>query len=238
MKIGIIGAMDVEVEQLKHAMADPYEERISGIPIVCGTIAGHDVIVAQCGIGKVFAAMCAQTLCLHFAPDCIINTGVAGTLSPELHITDVAVGASVAQYDVDTTAFGDPVGMISGLNQVYFPADARLVAAAERALQSLGVHYLAGTIASADRFLADPAKKTELHQSFGAIACEMEGGAIGQVCTVNQVPFLILRAISDGANGDAEMDYPTFLQAAAMKSSEVLREMIAGISDADRRDYE
>ena len=230
MKIGIIGAMDVEVVRLKKTMTAPHETRISGIPIVCGSISGHDVIVARCGIGKVFAAMCAQTLCLHFAPDCIINTGVAGTLSPELHITDVAVGTSVVQYDVDTTAFGDPVGMISGLNQVFFPADARLAAAAEQALQSLGVPYRAGVIASADRFLADPAKKAELHQSFGAIACEMEGGAVGQVCAVNHVPFLILRAISDGANGDAEMDYPAFLQAAAMRSSDVLLAMIDRIA--------
>lgn len=226
MKVGIIGAMDVEVENLKTAMTDPYEERISGIPIVCGTLRGHDVIVARCGIGKVFAAMCAQTLCLHFAPDLIINTGVAGALSPELHITDLAIGTSVVQYDVDTTAFGDPVGMISGINLVYFPADPQLISVAEEALQAMGVHFLPGVIASADRFLADADKKAELRQSFGAIACEMEGGAIGQVCTVNRVPFLILRAISDGANGDADMDYPTFLQAAARRSTEALLRMI------------
>lgn len=226
MKIGIIGAMDVEVENLKKCMEDPHAISLSGMEFVCGKLMDWDVVIARCGIGKVFAAMCAQTMCLHFAPDYIINTGVAGTLSSELNITDIAVGTSVVQYDVDTTAMGDPPGMISGINTVYFPANNTLIAAAETTLQEMQLHYLSGVIASADRFLADPVKKEQLQREFDAIACEMEGGAIGQVCYVNRVPFLILRAISDGANNESGMDYPTFLQAAANRSTEVLLNML------------
>ena len=220
--IGIIAAMTVEMEKIQARMTVSDSETISGIEFVRGTLEGREVVAAVCGIGKVFAAMCTQTMILRYRPECIINTGVAGTLTDLLAIGDIAIADQVVQYDMDTSALGDPVGMVSGINQIYFPADAHAVAAAQQALRQLGLAFQTGTIASGDRFLSDGAVKAELHTHFGAIACEMEGGAIGHVCFVNRVPFLILRAISDGADPNAHMDYPAFTTLAADRSSKVL----------------
>ena len=220
--IGIIAAMTVEMEKIQARMTVSDSETISGIEFVRGTLEGREVVAAVCGIGKVFAAICTQTMILRYRPECIINTGVAGTLTDLLAIGDIAIADQVVQYDMDTSALGDPVGMVSGINQIYFPADAHAVAAAQQALRQLGLAFQTGTIASGDRFLSDGAVKAELHTHFGAIACEMEGGAIGHVCFVNRVPFLILRAISDGADPNAHMDYPAFTTLAADRSSKVL----------------
>lgn len=220
--IGIIAAMTVEMEKIQARMTVSDSETISGIEFVRGTLEGREVVAAVCGIGKVFAAVCTQTMILRYRPECIINTGVAGTLTDLLAIGDIAIADQVVQYDMDTSALGDPVGMVSGINQIYFPADVHAVAAAQQALRQLGLAFQTGTIASGDRFLSDSAVKTELHTHFGAIACEMEGGAIGHVCFVNRVPFLILRAISDGADPNAHMDYPAFTKLAADRSSKVL----------------
>ena len=224
--IGIIGAMDVEVASLRTQMEQPVSETVSGIEFVCGKLCGKDVVLARCGIGKVFAAMCAQTMILKYQPSCIINTGVAGTLTWTLSIGDIAVASTVVQYDMDTSPLGDPVGLVSGINVIHFPADAHLMAAAGKTLTGRGLNYCTGTIASGDRFLCDSEVKAQLNRDFNAVACEMEGGAIGHVCYVNQVPFLILRAISDGADDQSNMDYPTFVKMAAQRSSEVLTDMI------------
>lgn len=227
--IGIIGAMDVEVAALRSQMESPVSENISGIEFVRGTLSGKPVVLARCGIGKVFAAMCAQTMILKYQPECIINTGVAGTLTGALSIGDIAVASTVVQYDMDTSPLGDPVGLVSGINVIHFPADAHLMQTAGKTLAARGLNYRTGTIASGDRFLCDSEIKAQLNRDFGAIACEMEGGAIGHVCYVNQVPFLILRAISDGADNQSSMDYPTFVKMAAQRSSEVLVTMISSL---------
>lgn len=224
--IGIIGAMDMEVAQLRDQMQNPVSETISGIEFTRGTLEGQPAVVARCGVGKVFAALCAQTMILKYAPDCIINTGVGGTLTTALSIGDVAVASTVVQYDMDTSPLGDPVGLISGINVIHFPADPMLMQSAAEVLTEQGLNYRTGTIATGDRFLCDPVVKAQLNRDFGAIACEMEGGAIAHVCYVNQVPFLILRAISDGANDQSGMDFPTFARMAAQHSANALTAML------------
>ena len=222
MKTGIIGAMSVETDALKSLVENAKKETVSGVEFVSGTIRGHEVVVAQCGIGKVFAAICAQTMILRYGVDRVINTGVAGTLCDELGLLDVAVSDGVVEHDMDTSPLGDPVGLISGINIVKIPASTALADTIEKAAAALGKKTLRGVIASGDQFIADSAKKAYIRDTFDAIACEMEGAAIGQVCFVNKVPFGILRAISDDASGEAQMDYPQFVQMAAKQSVKLL----------------
>ena len=213
--IGIIAAMNVEMDGLRAHMESPASETVSGVTFVRGIIEGREVVTAVCGIGKVFAALCAQTMILRYAPEAVINTGVAGTLTDELSIGNLAVSSCVVQHDMDTSAIGDPVGLISGINMVEIPADKALTERLCAAAETVGVKTLTGCIASGDQFVASPGRKTFITDTFSAIACEMEGAAIGQVCYVNGVPFCVLRAISDSADGSSHMDYPVFAQMAA-----------------------
>ena len=221
--IGIIAAMDVEMNSLRSYMKNTETEVISGIRFVRGTLEGKDVVTAVCGIGKVFAALCAQTLILHYQPQCIINTGVAGTLTDALTIGSIAVSSAVVRHDMDTSALGDPVGLISGINKVELPADRLLSGQLSACAKVMGVRTATGVIASGDQFVASQERKAFIVEHFKAIACEMEGAAIGQVCHVNKVPFCVLRAISDSADGSSHMDYPTFVQMAAEQSVNLLR---------------
>ena len=224
--IGIIGAMALETDAIIAEMKNKEETLISGIRFVKGEWQGSEVVVATCGVGKVFAALCAQTMILKFQPKMIINTGVAGALSKNLHILDVAIAEGVVQHDMDTSPLGDPPGLLSGIDQVVLPADKKMAAAMERAAEALSIHTERGIIASGDQFIAEDAQRDRIRSLFGAICCEMEGGSIGHVCYVNEVPFAVLRAISDGDGGDAAMDYPTFAKKAAARSVEILKKAI------------
>ena len=221
--IGIIAAMDVEMKSLRSYMENTETEVISGIRFVRGTLEGKDVVTAVCGIGKVFAALCAQTMILHYQPRCIINTGVAGTLTDALTIGSIAVSSAVVQHDMDTSPLGDPVGLISGINKVELPADRLLTGQLSACAKVMGIKTATGVIASGDQFVASAERKAFIVEHFNAIACEMEGAAVGQVCYVNKVPFCVLRAISDSADGSSHMDYPTFVQMAAEQSVALLR---------------
>lgn len=223
--IGIIGAMDVEVQLLKEALQNPQTYVFSGMDFTVGRLDGCDVVAAKCGVGKVFAALCTQTMILKFSPEAIINTGTAGTLIEKLSVGDVAVSENVMQHDMDTSALGDPKYMVSGVNRIYFPADETLKNAVLEIAREEGLRVLTGTIASGDRFVASREEKKNLHRESGAAACEMEGGAIGQVCFVNQVPFVVIRAISDGFD-DAVVDYMTFVRNAAERSARVVRKTV------------
>lgn len=214
--IGIIGAMNIEVEAICAAMENGVTETVGGIRFVVGNLRGRRVVAAKCGIGKVFAAMCAQTMILTYAPSVIINTGVAGTLTDDLSIGQVALADRVVQHDMDTSPLGDPVGLISGINEVYLPTDPTVTAALAACVTAEGVHCVRGTVASGDQFIHTTAQKARITSTFeDTVACEMEGAAIGQVCYVNKTPCAILRAISDGGDEQAAMDYPTFLAKAA-----------------------
>lgn len=221
--IGIIAAMDVEMKSLRSYMEDTETEVISGIRFVRGTLEGKEVVTAVCGIGKVFAALCAQTMILHYQPQAIINTGVAGTLTDALTIGSIAVSSAVVQHDMDTSPLGDPIGLISGINKVELPADRLLTGQLSACAKVMGIKTATGVIASGDQFVASTERKAFIVEHFKAIACEMEGAAIGQVCYVNRVPFCVLRAISDSADGSSHMDYPTFVQMAAEQSVALLR---------------
>lgn len=225
--IGIIGAMSVETDALKAMVKNAQKETLSGVEYVSGTIASHEVVVAQCGIGKVFAALCAQTMILHFGVDKVINVGVAGSLSPRVGLLDFALSDAVVEHDMDTSPLGDPVGLISGINRVFLPASDSLTEQVERVAKEMGKTCMRGVIASGDQFIADPARKEQIVKCFDAIACDMEGAAIGHVCYVNGIPFTVLRSISDNASEDAgSMEYPTLCQHAAKQSQELIRRLL------------
>lgn len=226
-EIGIIGAMQVEIDGLKAFMENKETVTVSGIEFVSGDVYGKRVVAAVCGIGKVFAAICAQAMILSFNPDIIINSGVAGTLTDELSIGDIAVARDVVQHDMDTTALGDEPGLISGLNIVHIPTSPSVSDLLEKCVKNLDINVKLGTIASGDCFINDVNRKHRIVENFGAIACEMEGASIGQTCYVNNVPFSILRAISDGGDENSHLDYPTFVKMAAERSIEVLKAFIS-----------
>lgn len=221
---GIIGAMDIEVDLLKSLLENKSVQKISGIDFVSGTLYGKDVVAARCGVGKVNAAMCAQTMILKYAPDAVINTGVGGSLSNSLNIGDIAMAEFVVQSDVDTSPLGDPVGFISTVNILKIPCCKSVVNALEAAANTLGLHSVRGVISTSDSFIADGAQKDWLAKTFGAIACEMEGGSIGQVCYANNVSFSVIRAISDKADGSSHMDYGEFCSLAAKNSAAIICE--------------
>ncbi len=227
--IGVIGAMASEIDALKASVENPETTSVSGIDFVSGSFGNVDIVVAQCGIGKVFAAMCAQAMIMYYGPDMILNIGVGGSLTPELNIADVGIGSAVVQHDLDTTGLGDPVGMISGINMVELPCQSMIVDGLEKAAASLGVHTKTGVIASGDVFVNDPAVKQHLVETFSGIVCEMEGGAIAQVCYVNEIPCAILRAVSDNGDEAANRDYSDALQRAADVALDVTKAYLASL---------
>ena len=219
--IGIIGAMSDEVDGLIARLEGHAEELVGGIKFHTGTVFGKPVVIARCGVGKVFASMCATAMIIKYSPRLIVNTGVGGALSPSLSCADIVVATRLVQHDMDTSPLGDPVGMISGINKVYFDADKTAADALISAAEKLGIPAKRGVIASGDKFVADKATKDRIVSAFGADVCEMEGAAIAQAAYVNGTPFAVVRAISDGADGNSPMDFPTFLSI-AVKSSESL----------------
>lgn len=224
--IGIIGAMGVEIKNLLPLVENGKSETVSGITYTTGTIHGKDVVLAVCGVGKVFAAVCAQTMILKYAPSIIINTGVAGTLTDALSIGDIAISNDVVQHDMDTTPLGDPAGLISGINVVHFPADEKAVNTLTEIVTEQNIRYKVGTIASGDQFLASSDVKNKIVENFGAIAGEMEGGSVGHVCTINNMKFCVLRAISDCADGSGAENYFEFLEKAARTAADVMQQFI------------
>lgn len=226
--VGIIAAMKVEAEGICSAMTEISEKEISGIKFFVGKLEGINAVLAVCGVGKVFAAICAQTMILEFSPDLIINTGVAGTLTDNLSIGDIAIANKLVQHDMDTSPLGDPVGMISGINLVYLPSSEKYSALLLKAAEGYDTKKcLMGTIASGDKFISSTAEKKKIVSLFGACACEMEGAAVAQVCYVNNTPCCVMRAISDGGDENAFHDFPTFVKEAAKKSSAVIKAFFA-----------
>lgn len=220
--IGVIGAMKPEIDALKERLTDKQVTTVSGVEFVRGQFEGTEVVAAVCGIGKVFAAICAQTMILTFHPDLVINIGVAGSLSPELNIADIAVADSVVQHDMDTSPLGDPLGLISGINIINFPCAEKYVRLFEQAVADSGMHSQTGVIVSGDCFVNSSEKKEWLRANFNGIACEMEGASIGHVCYVNDTEFCIIRAMSDNGDEDSDRDYVNSLQRASDAALEVM----------------
>ena len=221
-KLGIIGAMEIEVAILKEKMTDKTVTTVGRMNFCEGKLAGCDVVIVQCGVGKVHAAMCAQTLCDRFGVTHLVNTGIAGSLDNELDIGDVVVSRDVMQHDFDCFHFGYPMCKIPGLDVVAFPADAAMTELAFAAAEAVNPgHTRVGRVASGDLFVARKEAKDAIIAKTGAFCTEMEGAAIAQTAYRNRVPFVILRAISDKADDSAEMDYPTFEAIAARRCAAV-----------------
>ena len=233
--IGIICAMQEELKEIKDGMEPDGELNYSGVDFYLGKLEGQEVVCAVCGVGKVFAAICAQTMILKFHPSLIINVGVAGSLSDSLNVADMVIARQLVQHDMDVTALGVPRGQILGSDIRYIPTsdDIRdelfssiMLLNAEKAFGDREVKALQGTIASGDQFISSKGKKQLIVEEFDAIACEMEGAAIAQVCYVNKLPFCVLRAISDSADAGAKMDYPAFVELAASNSAKVIKRFL------------
>ena len=226
-KIGIIGAMDIEVKELINSMENINKETISNIDFYEGTLQGKNVVVAECGVGKVHAAVCTQTMILKYKPDAIINTGVAGSLSPELDIADIVISDGVVQHDFDVSSFGKPVGQISGIDLIKIPCNDELVKKLQSAAKILeDTNVVVGTIASGDQFISSKKKKDYIVDNFNALCTEMEGASIGHVCYINEVGFCIVRAMSDKADGTAHMDFPSFVEVAVEKSIKIINNFL------------
>ena len=224
--IGIIGAMQPEVEAILGLIEDKKINCVKSFAFHEGKINGKDVVVAQCGIGKVFAAMCAEAMILNYDLDYILNVGVGGALSDKLSICSIAISKGLIQHDMDTSPLGDPIGMISGINIIEIPANKGVVWKVEEAVKDAGLNYEIGIIASGDQFINNKEKKDYIKNTFGAIACEMEGAAIAQVAYVNKVPFCVIRAISDSADGSSHMEYAEFLKEAIENTKKVIKNLI------------
>lgn len=230
-RIGIIGAMEVEVELLKDAMDVKKVTTISGMDFYEGKLGDRNVVLVQSGIGKVNAGTCAQTLITVFHATAVINTGVAGCLDEDLDIGDFVISKDAVQHDFDLTPLGYPKGEIPYTGKYAFEAEPSLIALAEDAVGKLvaDLKYVVGRVCSGDQFIASEEQKERIVSEFGGSCCEMEGAAIAQVCYLNDVPFLVIRVMSDKADGTAPEDYPEFEKLAAMRCAFVLKYMIENL---------
>lgn len=223
--IGIIGALGEEVSALIEKLEEHTEESVSGIAFHTGKLFGKRVAIAKCGVGKVFAALCAEAMIIKYAPKLIVNTGVGGALKKGISVCDILVADKLVQHDMDTSPLGDPKGLISGINVIYFKTDNRAVEIIKKAAEDISVTCHTGTIASGDVFVSTEEQKKRILNEFSASVCEMEGAAIAQVAYVNATPCCVIRAISDSADEGSSMDYMKFLPIAARNSTALTLEL-------------
>lgn len=222
MKLGIIGAMTVEVSALKEQMENKTLSMHAGMEFCEGLLEGLPAVVVQCGVGKVNAAMCAQILCSCYGVTHLVNTGIAGSLCAELDIGDLVVSQDAMYHDFDCGGFGYPIGKVPGSDVISYPADKDMITMALSAAETVNPgHAKLGRVASGDQFICAQETKNRIIEITGALCTEMEGAAIAQTAYRNGVPFVILRAISDKADNSAEMDYPTFEAIAASRCAQV-----------------
>ena len=229
--IGIIGAMEVEVAILKEKMEDVRIIKKASMDFYEGILAGKKVVVVRSGIGKVNAGICAQILADVFSVDAIINTGIAGSLNKNINIGDIVLSTDVVQHDMDATGFGYRKGQIPQMPVFFFNADDNLRRLAAEVCKEVNpdIQVFEGRIASGDQFVCDQDVKNRIVSEFSAYATEMEGAAIGQAAYLNEIPFLVVRAISDKADGSAQMDYNEFEKAAVDHSVRLTLNMLARI---------
>ena len=227
-KIGIIGAMELEVETLKKQMNVTRVVKKANMEFNEGTLDGANVVIVRSGIGKVNAALCVQILADVFEVTHIINTGVAGSLNAKLDIGDILISKTAVHHDVDATNFGYPLGEVPQLGIKEFQADEKMIALAEKTCAQVlpELHTLVGKVASGDQFIADKAVKERIIRNFAGDCCEMEGASIAHGAYLNMIPFVILRAISDKADDSAQMDYPTFEKHAAEHCAKLVKALV------------
>ena len=227
--LGIIGAMDVEVAKLKERMTDVEITKAASMEFYKGKLNRAEAVVVRAGVGKVNAACCAQALIDRFPVSCVINTGIAGSLRAEIDIGDVVLATDAVEHDMDASIFGYAPGKVPGMDAESFAADAALRRVGRESCAKLKTEIRGkeGRIVTGDQFISSREKKAWLTETFGGFCTEMEGAAIAHTAYLNQVPFLIVRAISDKADDSAQMDYPTF-EAKAVEHSVRLIEEMAG----------
>ncbi len=232
MKFGIIGAMEEEVNQLKAHMEVANVSTRASMEFTEGALGNHDAVVVRSGIGKVNAAICAQILIDAFEVDAILNTGIAGGLHSDVNICDIVLSVDALQHDLDAVAFGYDLGVIPRMDESIFKADGNLLASAKKVCQrvnpDIGVHE--GRVLSGDQFISDHDKKEWLIDTFSGMCTEMEGAAIAQTAHLNAIPFLIIRAISDKADGSASMDYAEFEKQAIAHTVRLVEGLLSELS--------
>lgn len=230
-RIGIIGAMDEEVSRLKAQMSNVEEKEIAGMLFCAGKLIDREAVVVESGIGKVNMAICAQILIDQYEVSTLINTGVAGSLRNEINIGDLVVSTDAWQHDVDVTGCGNVLGEIPRMKTSIFKADERLVKLAEKMCKEVNpdISVFRGRVLSGDQFISDHAKKEQLIRDFDGFCAEMEGAAMAQVAYLNQIPFVIIRAISDKADHSAEMSYAEFEHQAIEHTVKLINAMISFI---------
>jgi adenosylhomocysteine nucleosidase len=227
--IGIIGAMDEEIQLLLEEMKDRNTEVKTGISYHKGTIFGKSVVLCRSGIGKVNAAVTTQILINTFGVSKVLFTGVAGAVHPELNIGDIVISSECMQHDMDVSALGYKRGVIPDQEVSSFPANAALVELAEQACRELSHHYRVGKVLSGDQFIADKEVVAILSQELDGACVEMEGAAVAQVCYMNTTPFVIIRSMSDRADGSAHVNYPEFIIEASHRSHAILAHMLQAL---------
>ncbi|MEK5207645.1 5'-methylthioadenosine/S-adenosylhomocysteine nucleosidase [Psychrobacillus sp. FSL H8-0510] len=227
MKIAVIGAMEEEVELLRNEIENPETKSIANSEFTLGTYKNHEVVLLKSGIGKVNAAMSTTILLNEYKPDYVINTGSAGGYDPTLEVGAIVISDEVRHHDVDVTAFGYEIGQVPQLPAA-FKADERLMKLAEEAVYEIGKHQVAtGLIATGDIFMHDPAKVEQVRIHFPQMkACEMEAAAVAQVCYQFEVPFVVIRALSDIAGKESSMSFDEFLPVAAKHSTQIVLQVI------------
>ncbi len=227
--IGIIGAMDVEIELLLEEMKktfEPHTTTIAGRTYYGGVIGDMTVILAKCGVGMVNAAICTQVMIERFGVNAVLNTGIAGSLDASINIGDIVVATEAVNHIMDVANLGYELGQTPDVDTLAFPCDKNLSNYVLKAAEGIGVTTHTGRVASGDRFVRDESEKRHITDNFDAKCCEMEGGAIAQACYLSGVPCAIVRAISDKADGSASMDYPLFEAQAARQSAALVRRML------------
>lgn len=227
-KIGIIGAMELEVDTLKGKMVLEQTIKKANMEFCAGTLNGTPVVIVRSGVGKVNAAICAQILCDDFQVTHIINTGVAGSLKAEINIGDIVVSTDACYHDVDATIFGYALGEVPQLGVRFFEADKEMqekaIASCKEVNPEIGVY--SGRVVSGDQFIASREVKNKIAENFDGACTEMEGCSIAHVAFLNNVPFVILRAISDKADDSAEEDYPSFERKAAIRCAKLVENFV------------
>ena len=230
-KIGIIGAMDLEVDALKAKMNTERTLEKAGMVFQEGTLGNAQVVIVKSGIGKVNAALCVQILADDFHITHVINTGVAGSLNAALDIGDILISKDAIHHDMDVTIFGYQLGEVPQMGTREFTADERLIALAKASCEKVNpdVHAIVGRVVSGDQFISSKEVKEKLINNFQGDCAEMEGASIAHGAYLNGIPFVIIRAISDKADDSAEMDYPSFERAAAAHSAALVEDMVQSI---------
>ncbi len=228
--IGIICAMEIELQKIRNLMQKIKTEKISSVDFNLGKLYDLDCVLAISGIGKVNAAACAQTIILKYNPEFIINVGVAGGLLENMQVYDIAISKNAIQSDVDTSALGDPKGFISTIEIVNLPCSQYLanLILSKRYKDKTKIYY--GTITSSDKFIADKSELKTIKENFKAIACDMETASRAQVCYLNSTEFLTVRVISDNINNEnSHLDYEKFKETAANKGFEIIKDLLSKI---------